>query len=423
MFNKRFSLKAKWAHELAQVPQATRTEESDQQEADCVGQQLEALLGKFGIEAQLLHISRGPAVTRYKLKFTTAITKKQCAGLSKKIEANLGLDHVYVEIPVRNEPGVMHIEVPNRERKIPALREILESPEFANAGSELTVALGRDVENNVVLVDIAGLPHLLIGGMTGSGKSALLRAMIVSLLKKATPEEVRLVLIDPKMVELGIYNGVPHLLVPTLTDVKKALGALQWVNAEIMRRYKIMAEANVRSFKAYNERIEGREITGDKLPRIVVIIDEISDLMMAATNEEETAICRITQMGRAVGVHLILATQRPAGAVVTGLMKANIPSRIAFAVSNIWESRFILEDRGAEKLIGRGDMFYAPIGNGKPIRVQGCFVSEVEIEAAVALAKSNYDTSYDQQVLEKIERKAAQTGGMPDVSDPEPNAG
>jgi len=266
------------------------------------------------------------------------------------------------------------------------------------------------------------LPLILIAGTTGSGKSVCMNSIIISLLYKSSPDDVQLIMVDPKMVELGIYNGIPHLLIPVVTDPKKAAGSLQWAVTEMMRRYKAMSDAGVRDLESYNSIIESQEVDGQKLPQVVVIIDELADLMLVAAKEVEESICRIAQMGRAAGIHLIIATQRPSADVITGLMKANIPSRIAFAVASAMESRIILDTQGAEKLVGKGDMLYAPIGNGKPRRVQGCYVSDSEVEAVASYVKSNYVTSYDQQVMEEIEKKAAQSANKGSSATAEPEA-
>jgi S-DNA-T family DNA segregation ATPase FtsK/SpoIIIE len=263
---------------------------------------------------------------------------------------------------------------------------------------------------------------MLIAGTTGSGKSVCMNSIIISLLYKSNPDEVKLIMIDPKMVELDVYNGIPHLLIPVVTDPKKAAGSLQWAVSEMMRRYKSMSDAGVRDIESYNSIIESQEVDGNRLPQVVVIIDELADLMLVAAKEVEESICRIAQMGRAAGIHLVIATQRPSADVITGLMKANIPSRIAFSVASAMESRIILDTQGAEKLVGRGDMLYAPIGNGKPKRVQGCFVSDTEVESVANYVKNNYVTEYDQHVMDEIEKKAAQTGNAKaSVSDPDPS--
>ena len=263
---------------------------------------------------------------------------------------------------------------------------------------------------------------MLIAGTTGSGKSVCMNSIIISLLYKASPDEVKLIMVDPKMVELGIYNGIPHLLIPVVTDPKKAAGSLQWAVTEMMRRYKAMSDAGVRDLESYNAIMDNQSDTAKKLPQVVVIIDELADLMLVAAKEVEESICRIAQMGRAAGIHLIIATQRPSADVITGLMKANIPSRIAFSVASAMESRIILDTQGAEKLVGKGDMLYAPIGDGKPRRVQGCYVSDSEVEAVASYVKSNFTSDYDQQIMEEIERKAVQTGTKSAAQEPEPNA-
>ena len=258
---------------------------------------------------------------------------------------------------------------------------------------------------------------MLIAGTTGSGKSVCMNSIIISLLYKASPDDVKLIMVDPKMVELGIYNGIPHLLIPVVTDPKKAAGALQWAVTEMMRRYKAMSDAGVRDLESYNSIIEGQETDGERLPQVVVIIDELADLMLVAAKEVEDSICRIAQMGRAAGIHLVIATQRPSADVITGLMKANIPSRIAFAVASAMESRIILDTQGAEKLVGRGDMLFSPQGNGKPMRVQGCFVADSEVEAVASYVKDHFIADYNQQVMEEIEKKASQTGKKAAVED------
>jgi S-DNA-T family DNA segregation ATPase FtsK/SpoIIIE len=298
---------------------------------------------------------------------------------------------------------------------------VIGSNEFSKAKSKSSFAVGKDIGGNCIVGNIAKLPHMLIAGTTGSGKSVCMNSIIISLLYKASPEDVKMIMVDPKMVELGIYNSIPHLLIPVVTDPKKAAGSLQWAVTEMMRRYKSMSDAGVRDLESYNSIVEAEE-EGTRLPQIVVIIDELADLMLVAAKEVEESICRIAQMGRAAGIHLIIATQRPSADVITGLMKANIPSRIAFAVASAMESRIILDTQGAEKLVGKGDMLFAPIGNGKPLRVQGCFVSDPEVEAVANYVKENYNTNYDQTIMEEIERKAVQTGNKSSAADPEPNA-
>ena len=303
-----------------------------------------------------------------------------------------------------------------------SLREVIDSPEFARAKGKSSFSVGKDIGGNCIVGNIAKMPHLLIAGTTGSGKSVCMNSIIISLLYKAGPEDVKLIMVDPKMVELGIYNGIPHLLIPVVTDPKKAAGSLQWAVTEMLRRYKLMSDAGVRDLESYNSIMESEE-DGQKLPQVIVIIDELADLMLVAAKEVEDSICRIAQMGRASGMHLIIATQRPSADVITGLMKANIPSRIAFSVASAMESRIILDTQGAEKLVGKGDMLYAPIGCGKPLRVQGCFVTDSEVEAVAGYVKDHYVADYNQQVLEEIEKKAQQTGknGKGTAPEAEPN--
>ena len=304
----------------------------------------------------------------------------------------------------------------------PCSRILPRSPAFAQAKGKSSFSVGKDIAGNCIVGNIAKMPHMLIAGTTGSGKSVCMNSIIISLLYKAGPEDVKLIMVDPKMVELGIYNGIPQLLIPVVTDPKKAAGSLQWAVTEMLRRYKLMSDAGVRDLESYNS-IVANEESGQKLPQIIVIIDELADLMLVAAKEVEDSICRIAQMGRASGMHLIIATQRPSADVITGLMKANIPSRIAFSVASAMESRIILDTQGAEKLVGKGDMLYAPIGCGKPLRVQGCFVTDSEVEAVASFVKDNYTADYNQQVLEEIEKKAQQTGksGKGAAADPEPN--
>ena len=315
------------------------------------------------------------------------------------------------------------IEVPNRAVTTVTLREVLDSSEFEKSKSKSSFAVGKDIGGSCIIGNIAKMPHMLIAGTTGSGKSVCMNSIILSLLYKAGPEDVKLIMVDPKMVELANYNGIPHLMIPVVTDPKKAAGSLQWAVTEMMRRYKTMSDAGVRDLESYNSIVMAEE-DGVKLPQLVVIIDELADLMMVAAKEVEDSICRIAQMGRAAGIHLVIATQRPSADVITGLMKANIPSRIAFSVASAMESRIILDTQGAEKLVGRGDMLFAPIGCGKPLRVQGCFVTDSEVEAVTSYVKENYLAEYDQQVLKDIEKNALQTGkkATPTAADPEPNS-
>ena len=386
-------------------------------------QRLNETLASFKIEAHIINVTRGPSVTRYEVELEKGVRLSKLTTAADDIALSLGASGVRIA-PVPGKISVVGIEVPNRAVTTVSLREVIDSQEFHKAKSLSSFAVGKDIGGNCIVGNIARLPHMLIAGTTGSGKSVCMNSIIISLLYKASPDDVKLIMVDPKMVELGIYNGIPHLLIPVVTDPKKAAGSLQWAVAEMLRRYKAMSEAGVRDLESYNSIIESQEMDGQKLPQVVVIIDELADLMLVAAKEVEESICRIAQMGRAAGIHLIIATQRPSADVITGLMKANIPSRIAFAVASAMESRIILDTQGAEKLVGRGDMLYAPIGNGKPKRVQGCFVSDPEVEAVANYVKSKFTADYDDDILQEIERKAAQTGSKTaaaNAADPDPN--
>lgn len=361
-------------------------------------------LRSFGVETRIVDISRGPSVTRYELQPAAGVKINKITNLSDDIALNLATAGVRIEAPIPNKAAV-GIEVPNKISSIVHVREILESPAFLDAKSKLTIALGRDIAGNAVVTDIAKMPHGLIAGATGSGKSVCINSIIMSLLFKASPDEVKLLMIDPKVVELGIYNGIPHLLVPVVTEPRRAAGALGWAVTEMENRYKLFAENNVRDLKGYNRLAEQNEDM-IPMPHIVIIIDELADLMMTAPGEVEDAICRIAQKARAAGMHLIIATQRPSVNVITGVIKANIPTRIAFAVSSSVDSRTILDMSGAERLMGRGDMLFYPVGAVKPRRVQGCFVDDDEVEAVVEFIKNGKTGEYDEAVLEEIERQA-----------------
>ena len=383
---------------------------------------LNETLASFKIEAHIINVTRGPSVTRYEVELNKGVRLNKLTTVADDIALSLGASGVRIAA-VPGKISVVGIEVPNWTVTTVSLREVIDSSEFNKAKSKSSFAVGKDIAGNCIIGNIAKLPHMLIAGTTGSGKSVCMNSIIISLLYKASPEDVKLIMVDPKMVELGIYNGIPHLLIPVVTDPKKAAGSLQWAVAEMMRRYKAMSDIGVRDLETYNSIVEAEE-DGRKLPQVVVIIDELADLMLVAAKEVEESICRIAQMGRAAGIHLIIATQRPSADVITGLMKANIPSRIAFAVASAMESRIILDTQGAEKLVGRGDMLFAPIGSGKPLRVQGCFVSDPEVEAVATYVKENYINNYDQSVMEEIERKAAQTGNSKaaaSAASPEPN--
>ena len=386
-------------------------------------QRLNETLASFKIEAHIINVTRGPSVTRYEVELEKGVRLSKLTSAADDIALSLGATGVRIAA-IPGKISVVGIEVPNKTVTTVSLREVIDSQEFSKAKSLSSFAVGKDIGGNCIIGNIAKLPHMLIAGTTGSGKSVCMNSIIISLLYKASPDDVKLIMVDPKMVELGIYNGIPHLLIPVVTDPKKAAGSLQWAVTEMLRRYRAMSDAGVRDLESYNSILHSQQEDDKKLPQVVVIIDELADLMLVAAKEVEESICRIAQMGRAAGIHLIIATQRPSADVITGLMKANIPSRIAFSVASAMESRIILDTPGAEKLVGRGDMLFAPIGDGKPKRVQGCFVSDPEVEAVATYVKSNFATTYDQDVMEEIEKKAAQTGNKAAAATaaaPEPN--
>ena len=368
-------------------------------------------LKSFGVDVKLLQVSRGPTVTRYELQPSVGVKVSKITNLSDDIALNLAASAVRIEAPIPGKAAI-GIEVPNKEVTSVALRDVIESDEFKTAKSKLSVAFGMDITGRAIIGDIGKMPHVLIAGATGSGKSVCINSIITSILYKADPNEVKLIMVDPKVVELGVYNGIPHLLVPVVTDPKKASGALGWAVSEMTRRYNLFAENGVRDLNGYNEVLE---LDGEpKLPQIVIIIDELSDLMMVAPKEIEDSICRLAQMARAAGMHLIIATQRPSVNVITGVIKANIPSRIAFAVSSHIDSRTILDSAGAEKLLGKGDMLFMPMGASKPTRIQGAFISDKEVERIVEFIKDTSQASYDEDIKEKIN---SSVGVEPDDSD------
>ena len=365
---------------------------------------LEEAVTSFGVDAVVVNETHGPTVTRYEMELGKGVKFNKISGLANDIAMSLGVSSVLIA-PVPNKISTVGVEVPNRHVNTVWLRSVLDSDKFRDAKSRLSFALGKDIAGNVIVGNISKLPHLLIAGTTGSGKSVFVNTLIISLLYKSTPDELRMILIDPKMVELGVYNGMPHLHIPVVTDAKKAAGALQWAVVEMTKRYQLFADAGVRELATYNEY---QRHNGEKtLPAEVIIIDELADLMMVAGKDVETSICRIAQMGRAAGMHLVVATQRPSVDVITGLMKANIPSRIAFAVSGAIDSRIILDTTGAEKLLGNGDMLYSPIGVGKPMRVQGAFVTDEEREKIINHVKSHGNAEYSDEILAEIERNAS----------------
>ena len=374
---------------------------------------LQRTLHSFGVSAKVENISVGPAITRYELKPAEGVRVSKIANLADDIALNLAAESIRIEAPIPGKQAV-GIEIPNKEKDMVPLRDVIESEEFENNKSKLSVALGKDVAGSVVLADIAKMPHVLIAGSTGSGKSVCINTIITSIIYNAKPSEVKLVMVDPKVVELSVYNGIPHLLIPVVTDPRKAAGALAWAVQEMDHRYNLFAEKGVRDLKGYNAVLENSSEDGTvgKLPQIVIIIDELADLMMVAAKEVEESICRLAQKARAAGMHLVIATQRPSVDVITGLIKANVPSRIAFAVSSQIDSRTILDQVGAEKLLGKGDMLFYPASASKPIRVQGAFVSDGEVEKIVDFVKSNGVATYNEDILEEIEKSNKSEGQM-----------
>ncbi len=371
------------------------------------GDKLISTLKSFGVETRIIGISKGPSVTRYEIQPAAGVKISKITNLADDIALNLAASGVRIEAPIPNKPAV-GIEVPNKSRQSVTLREVIDQQPYKNAKSKLNVALGKDITGDFVYCDLVKMPHLLVAGTTGSGKSVCLNSMIVSILYNATPDEVKLLMIDPKAVEFTMYNGIPHLLVPVVSDPRKASGALAWAVTEMLQRYKMFSESGVRDISGYNSicESEGKK----KLPQIVIFIDELSDLMMAAPNEVEDSICRLAQMARAAGMHLVIATQRPSVDVITGLIKANIPSRISLYVSSQVDSRTIIDSVGAEKLLGHGDMLYYPVGIPKPVRVQGCYLDESEVHKVVNFLKEQEQSAYDDEVIKEIDRQAANTG-------------
>ena len=387
-------------------------------------QRLADTLSSFGVDATAGDVVRGPAITRYEFVLDQGVKLSKVTNLSDDIALALGASGVRIA-PIPDKISVVGIEVPNKAVSPVLIRDVIESRTFTQHKSSVAFAVGRDIGNREVVGDIAKLPHVLIAGTTGSGKSVCTNSLIISLLYKSSPEDVRFIMVDPKMVELAPYNGIPHLLIPVVTDPKKAAGALQWAVFEMMKRYKTFSELGVKKLEEYNAIAQKREDL-PHMASVVVVIDELADLMLVAAKEVEESICRVAQMGRAAGMHLVIATQRPSADVITGLMKANIPSRIAFAVASSLESRIILDSTGAEKLVGRGDMLYAPLGSGKPVRVQGCFITPEEIERVVAYVKSNGEAQYSDEVMQKIEESiqekdkkggSSSGGSSADISD------
>ena len=382
---------------------------------------LQDTLHSFGVNVTVTNVSCGPSVTRYELQPEQGVKVSKIVGLADDIKLNLAAADIRIEAPIPGKAAV-GIEVPNKENSAVMLRDLLESTEFKNSASNVSFAVGRDIAGRCVVADIAKMPHLLIAGATGSGKSVCINTLIMSILYKASPDQVRLIMVDPKVVELSVYNGIPHLMIPVVTDPKKAAGALNWAVAEMTRRYQAFAEHQVRDMKGYNEKISQLESDEngnkpDTMPQIVIIVDELADLMMVAPGEVEESICRLAQLARAAGIHLVLATQRPSVNVITGLIKANMPSRIAFSVSSGVDSRTIIDMNGAEKLLGKGDMLFYPSGYQKPVRVQGAFVSDKEVQKVTDYLKDhNGDAAYSQEVVEHMNSSAA-GGNMMSGSD------
>lgn len=377
---------------------------------------LQQTLHNFGVGVTVTNISCGPAVTRYELLPEQGVKVSRIVGLTDDIKLSLAATDIRIEAPIPGKSAV-GIEVPNKENNMVYLRELLESDAFNNHKSRLAFAVGKDIGGQVVVTDIGKMPHLLIAGATGSGKSVCINTLIMSIIFKARPEEVKMIMVDPKVVELSVYNGIPHLLIPVVTDPKKASGALNWAVAEMEDRYKKFAVCNVRDLKGYNERVEKLPDTEDdnkpeKLPQIVIIIDELADLMMVAPGEVEDSICRLAQLARAAGIHLVIATQRPSVNVITGLIKANVPSRIAFSVSSGVDSRTIIDMNGAEKLLGKGDMLFYPAGFPKPQRVQGAFVSDEEVGRVVDfLTEQGMTAQYSPEVESRVSSPVSEPGG------------
>lgn len=385
---------------------------------------LEQTLQNFGVKVHVTNASCGPSVTRYELQPEQGVKVSKIVGLADDIKLNLAVTDLRIEAPIPGKAAV-GIEVPNNENTAVMLRDLLESNEFKNSKSGISFAVGKDIAGKTVVADIAKMPHLLVAGATGSGKSVCINTLIMSIIYKASPDDVKLIMVDPKVVELSVYNGIPHLLIPVVTDPKKAAGALNWAVAEMEKRYKLFADYNVRDLKGFNDKIDQLE-PGDgipkKMPKIVIIVDELADLMMVAPGEVEGAICRLAQLARAAGLHLILATQRPSVNVITGLIKANMPSRIAFSVSSGVDSRTIIDMNGAEKLLGKGDMLFYPSGYPKPVRVQGSFVSDKEVQKVVDhLIEHNGNASYSEEIAEHVNSNIS--GGSQGMAGASPDSG
>ncbi|MCH5323699.1 MAG: DNA translocase FtsK [Eubacterium sp.] len=404
-----------------------KAKEDIQKELDLNSENIVKTLSSFGVQTKIVGVCRGPSVTRYELQPAAGVKISRITGLADDIALNLAADGIRIEAPIPGKPAV-GIEVPNKQKDSVLFREMIESNSIRNNDSKLATVLGKDISGETIILDIANMPHLLVAGTTGSGKSVCVNSMIVSILFRSTPEEVRFIMIDPKQVEFMTYNGIPHLLIPVVTDPKKAAGALAWAVTEMLKRYNLFAEYSVRDLKGYNA-LADRDPDMKKLPQIVIFIDELADLMMASKNEVEDSICRLAQMARAAGMHLVIATQRPSADVVTGLIKTNIPSRIGLKVGSGVDSRIILDEQGAEKLLGNGDLLFKSTSMPKPKRVQGCWISPKEIDRVVTFIKNSFILDYDDEVMREVEEHAAHVntgdkkgapadeGGDIDVSD------
>lgn len=389
------------------TPPSGEAQQAANEELEGTMGRLASVLNSFGIDGHVTGAVQGPSVTRYEVALEQGVRLNKLTNLSDDVALALGVSNVRIA-PVPGKISVVGVEVPNQVVIPVPIREVLDSDNFRRHKSSAAFSVGKDIGGNYIVGDCAKLPHMLIAGTTGSGKSVCINSLIVSMLYKSTPEELRLIMVDPKMVELGGYNGIPHLLIPVVTDPKKAAGALQWAVTEMMKRYRLFAEAGVRELTSYNQWAKTQENVAP-MPKVVIVIDELADLMLVAAKEVEESICRVAQMGRASGMHLVIATQRPSADVITGLMKANIPSRVAFAVASSLESRIILDTTGAEKLVGKGDMLWFPLGSAKPLRVQGCFISDEEVASVVASVKQNSTADYDDAVLEQIEQHVSES--------------
>ncbi len=402
--------------DLLNTPQHVVSDDDTRMEADKNAETLVETLKSFGVSTRIVGIHRGPSVTRYELQPAAGVKVSKITSLSDDIALNLAANGVRIEAPIPGKAAV-GIELANKVRETVCIRELIDSSEFKNAGGKLCFPVGKDIEGKIVIGDISKMPHILIAGTTGSGKSVFTNSIIMSILYNASPDEVKLILIDPKQVEFPVYNGIPHLLIPVVTEAKKAAGALGWAVTEMLKRYKLFADNAVRDLKDYNKLAKNNSELSP-LPQIVIIVDELADLMMAAPKEVEDSICRLAQLARAAGMHLVIATQSPRVDIVTGLIKANIPSRVALKVSNQVDSRVILDEGGAEKLLGYGDLLYKPVGLGKPVRVQGSFVATDEIKRVVDYLKAQASSQYDEEIVTEIEKHIPVPKG-----DKQPDAG